>query len=220
MWHIKLYDTWKQVKGVFKKPRLIFKYGDWYKSSGLPVWRRGRTLWLGKYSDRKRVTIKRWREPIKTGNLDIEGAWVDSWSYDWSDSYKESHPILSKIIKPYYELPRWCTFYVFNNDLWWKTKWDDYRFEFAPQFTIVFLYWHISFFLAPPEGCRVDDYWESILWYIEKRNLEKTFKEMKAWKNLQTGVINYRLSPEMVEDEYKELIQYFIDEQKEKETRE
>lgn len=216
--HIKLYDTWKKAKGVFKKPRLIFKYGNWYKSSGLPVWRRGRTYWFGKYGEYEQITVKKWRKPIKTKNLNIEGAWIDGWDYDWKAGYKEQHPIISMLFKPRYELPKWFTFYIFNNDLWWKTKWNDYRFEFAPQFTIVFLYWHISFFLAPPEGCRVDDYWESVLWYIEKRNLEKTFNEMRAWKNLQTGEINYRLTPEMVEPEYQELIQYFIEQRKEKDN--
>lgn len=216
--HIKLYDTWKKAKGVFKKPRLIFKYGNWYKSSGLPVWRRGRTYWFGKYGEYERITVKKWRKPIKTTNLNIEGVWIDSWDYDWKTGYKEAHPIISKLFKPRYELPKWFTFYIFNNDLWWKTKWGDYRFEFSPQFTIVFLYWHISFFLAPPKGCRIDDYWESMLWYIEKRNLEKTFNEMNAWKNLQTGEINYRLTPEMVEPEYQELIQYFIEQRKEKDN--
>ena len=222
MWHIKLYDTWKQVKGVFKKPRLIFRYGNWYQSVGLPVWRRGRTIKLTKYLGRdcKQIQVKKWRPPVKVANFDLPGGYVDTWVWDWKDSYKEKHPFISKHFKPVYDLPKWWTFYMFNHDLWWKTKWDDYRFEFAPQFTIVFLYWHISFFLAPPEGCRVDDYWESILWYIEKRNLEKTFNEMSAWKNLQTGEINYRLTPNMVEEEYQELIQYFIDERKRKEIKE
>ena len=209
---IKLYDTWKQVKGVFKKPKLNISFGNWYKSSHLPVWRRGRTIWLGKYKDRKSIITKVWRKPVKVGNLDIPGTWIDGHGWDWTDAYKENHPILSKLFKPYYELPRWCTFYIFNHDLFWKTKWGDYRYEFPPQFTIVFMYWHITFFLSPPKGCtnRQDDYWESILWYIEKRNLEKTFLEMGKWKNLQTGKYTYRLTPEMVENEYKELIQHYI----------
>lgn len=209
---IKMYDTWRQVKGVFKKPKLNFRFGNWYKSQHLPVWRRGRTLWLGKYKDRKSIITKVWRKPVKIGKFDIPGAWIDGREWVWTDIYKANHPILSELFKPYYELPRWCTFYIFNHDLFWKTKWGDYRYEFPPQFTIVFMYWHITFFLSPPEGCtnRQDDYWESILWYIEKRNLEKVFLEMGKWKNLQTGKYTYRLTPEMVENEYKELIQYYI----------
>lgn len=222
MWHIRLYDTWKQVKGVFKKPKLNIRFGNWYHSSYLPVWRRGRIVRIAKYGEYKQIAVKKWRKPIKTENLNIEGAWIDTWGYDWNDVYKAEHPILSKYIKPFYNLPKWFTFYIFNHDLFWKTKWNDYRYEFPPQFTIVFLYWHITFFLSPPEGCtnRQDDYWESILWYIEKRNLEKTFIEMGKWKNIHTGKYTYRLAPEMVEPEYQGLIQYFIDERKEKETTE
>lgn len=76
---IKLWDTWKQVKGVFEKPRLIFQYGDWYKSSGLPVWRNGRIVYMTKrlYSCCEKVKTKKWRNAIKVGNIDIPGSWIE-----------------------------------------------------------------------------------------------------------------------------------------------
>lgn len=212
MFGIKLYNTWKQVKGIFKKPQLVFTYGNWYESSMLPVWRRGRTIWLGGFKNRKRIEVKKWRKPLKTKTLDIPGAWIDGWDYDWTDIFKQNHPIISTLFKPRYEMPKWFTFYIFNHDLFWKTKWDDYRYEFPPQFTIVFLYWHISFYLAPPKGCNNYDYWEAILWYIEKRNFEKVFNEMRAWMDMRTNKVNYRLQPNMVEPEYQELVQFYINE--------
>jgi hypothetical protein len=43
---------------------------------------------------------------------------------------------------------------------------------------------------------------------------------MGKWKDLHTGKYTYRLAPEMVEPEYQELIQYFIEQQKEKDKSE
>ena len=217
MRHIKLYDTWKQVKGVFKKPRLIFKWGNWYKSSGLPVWRRGRYINMTKhfYSNCEKVKVKKLRPALKLHNINIPEGYVDGYEWVWKEGYKKAHPIYTKLFKPTYQLPKWFTFYIFNIDLVWKTKWSDYRFEFSPQFTIVFFKWHLSWFLAPPKDCRVDSYWESILWYIDKRNLEKTFKNTSHWTNMHTNETEFGLTPDMVEDEYKEVVQTLIDEYKE-----
>ena len=215
---IKLWDTWKQVKGVFEKPRLIFQYGNWYKSSGLPVWRRGRTIYMEKnlYSHCEKVKIKKWRNPVKIGNIDLPGAWIDSHEWRWKDEYKKHRPIYTRLFKPIYQLPKWCTFYIFNLDLIWKTKWDDYRFEFSPQFTIVFFNWHLSWFLAPPKDCRVDSYWESILWYIDKKDIKETFANVSHWTNMNTKEVSYGLTPEMVTDEYKGVVRELIEIDKKK----
>lgn len=215
---IKLWDTWKQVKGVFEKPRLIFQYGDWYKSSGLPVWRNGRIVYMTKrlYSCCEKVKTKKWRNAIKVGNIDIPGSWIDSYEWRWTDEYKKSHPIYTKLFKPIYELPKWFTFYVFNSDLFWKTKWGKYRFEFAPQFTIVFFKWHLSWFLAPPKDCRVDSYWESILWYIDKHDIEETFKYTSHWQDMHTNEITYGLTPDMVTVKYKGIVNNLIEKDKNK----
>jgi len=50
--------------------------------------------------------------------------------------------------------------------LGWKTKYDDYRFEFSPMISFVFLKWQIAVtFVAPYD---VDHYWESWLYYTRE----------------------------------------------------
>jgi len=50
--------------------------------------------------------------------------------------------------------------------LGWKTKYDDYRFEFSPMISFVFLKWQIAVtFVAPHD---VDHYWESWLYYTRE----------------------------------------------------
>ena len=50
--------------------------------------------------------------------------------------------------------------------LGWKTKYDDYRFEFSPMISFVFIKWQIAVtFVAPYD---VDHYWESWLYYTRE----------------------------------------------------
>lgn len=49
--------------------------------------------------------------------------------------------------------------------LGWKTKYDDYRFEWSPMISFVFFKWQIAVtFVAP----HLDHYWESWLYYTRK----------------------------------------------------
>jgi len=50
--------------------------------------------------------------------------------------------------------------------LGWKTKYDNYRFEFSPMISFVFIKWQIAVtFVAPYD---VDHYWESWLYYTRE----------------------------------------------------
>ena len=89
-------------------------------------------------------------------------------------------------IPPVIQLPMWLSFHIFNHDMIWKTKFEDYRFEFPPQFTIVFFGISLSFWLQAPVD--KDDpfgyysYWESILWYLNECNLDENYKRKnKNW---------------------------------------
>lgn len=164
---IKLYNTYNKVKDVFVKPTLHFKFCKWTNNSLLPVWRRGNriNLWT-KYSDYK----------IKWFYARIEEC-------EWSESGKKNHPILSRLFKPVYTLPIWLSFFIFNHDLIWKTKWDEYRYEYPPQLSIVLFGWSFNWWLSAPNTGRStdnDDYWELILEFIDKRKLfpEKSNKEI------------------------------------------
>lgn len=175
---IKLYDTYNQAKELYAKPRLKWRFCKWKHSPCLPVWRRG-----------NHINIYRRYDELK----EIRGRFIST--YEWSDVGKERHPILSKIFKkPFYTLPIWLSFFIFNFDLVWKTKWDEYRFEFPPQLSIVFFGWSLNFWLVPPE-CKypdyinnafttADDYWESMLWYIDYKHKfpERNRKLSGQWR--------------------------------------
>lgn len=80
-------------------------------------------------------------------------------------------------------LPLWLSFYLYNEDLCWKTKYSDYRYEFPPQFTIVLFGISLSVWLVNPFENDGDDmdYWESILWYIHYKDLSKVDENMGNW---------------------------------------
>lgn len=160
---IKLYNTYNKVKNVFKKPKLKFSFRQWKYSNLIPVWRRGNLIYLGKYTE-------------------YETEWnyaklVDS---KWNDLGKRNHPFLSKFVKPVYQLPIWLSFYIFNHDVIWKSKYDDYIYEYPPQFTIVIFGWSFNWWLIAPTDNVYDNdnYWESILWYLDTHSLDETDKNM------------------------------------------
>ena len=49
--------------------------------------------------------------------------------------------------------------------LGWKTKYDDYRFEWSPLISFVFFKWQIAVTFVAPE---LDHYWESWLYYTRE----------------------------------------------------
>lgn len=55
--------------------------------------------------------------------------------------------------------------------LGWKTKWDEYRFEWNPMLSIVFLGKQIVLTFKPDNDIH---YWESFLYYIKETDKNKT----------------------------------------------
>lgn len=196
---LKLYQTYKKAKDLFIKPTIHFSFGRWINNQCLPVWRRGPKIRLGKsphalntncYAVKNRVQIftgySTWKD--STGNEH------QSKCYDWAASHKlpeglkpgdivwkrDTRKKLRKFrlswIKPCYKLPIWLSFYIFNHDIGWKTKWGDTRYEYPPQFTIVFFGLAFSIWLSAPK-CEKDHfyqdgYWEGIIDYGFYKNKE------------------------------------------------
>ena len=152
MFKLKLYETYNKVKHIYKKPILKWSFCKWKHSNLLPVWRHGNEIALGKH-----------------------GEYSLSWSYaklinsEWNSWGKRQHPILSMFFKPYYQLPLWLSFYVFNHDVFVKWKYDTVQFEYPPQFSIVIFGWSLNFWLTNPTGDINHDYsyWESIFNYLD-----------------------------------------------------
>lgn len=189
-----LYKTYNKVKHKFKKPKLYWKFGLWKHDHCLPVWRRGPQIRLGRYREH-------WYQPQNTIHYKSGVSyWTNSRGekceipcYSMSTHklpcyYAWNRPVRKKLkklglawIPPVIQLPLWCSYYVFNRDVMWKTKFENYRFEFPPQFTIVFFGLALSFWLKPPfmdNICDEDDYWESILWYLNECNLDEDYKHI------------------------------------------
>lgn len=184
----KLYKTYNTVRNVFIEPKLHFHCGWWKHSPGLPVWRRGPQIRLGKYGDY--TTAYRYAKLLDS---------------QWTPIGKKRHPILSRLCKPVIQLPIWMTFRIFNHDLFWKTKWGEYRYEFPPQFSIIIFGYAFEFWLKPEQN--EDHYWEAILAYkyVNNPNYEPIINAGKAVGVWQSSNGPYwGLSLDMLKSPYKE----------------
>ena len=196
---IKLYKTFNQAKDFFAKPTIHFSFGRWVNNHLLPVWRRGPIIRLGKsiyaqntncYEVKNRVMICNGYTTWK----DSSGKEHKTECYDWATDHNLpgglnpgdivwNRDIRKKLkkwhlswIKPRYELPIWLSFHVFNHDVGWKTKWDETRYEWPPQFTIIFFGFAFSVWLTGPkceeEYFNDDKYWEGVIDYGYYKNKE------------------------------------------------
>lgn len=179
--YTKLYTEYNQCRDLFKEPQAIMFIGKWRSCPGLPVYRGGHSIWIAKY--RNYSTNKTGKEQwmYNPNNDNTITKWRD---IIWCDSYKEKHPIFTKIFKPVYHLPYWMTFKYYSCKLQWKWKWDDVRFEFNPQMTLVMFGYCISIWLKAPYKHDYD-YWESMLTYLYKcnKNKDEASKSMGVWKS-------------------------------------
>lgn len=196
---IRLYNTFNKAKDFFAKPTIHFSFGKWRNNHLLPIWRRGPIIRLSKspYSLNTNCYEVKDRVQIFTGYStwkSSSGKEHKTARYDWGANHKLpgglkhgdivwNRDIRKKLknwhlswIKPQYQLPIWLSFHIFNHDVGWKTKWDDTRYEWPPQFTIVFFGFAFSMWLSAPEceGKHFNDdgYWEGIIDYGYYKNKE------------------------------------------------
>lgn len=180
-----LYE-YKQCKKAFVKPKFHWFFGRWRRETNLPVWRRGNIICLCKHNQRDEV----W----DFGRL-VE--------CKWNDLGKKKHPILSRLFKPMYVLPMWLSFYYFNSDIVYKTKWSDsdFRYEFPAHITLVFFGLCISVTAYIPQADKEDwmcqdDYWESLLTYrYFNGDLKKTNATMGYWNHPGGKGFKFRFQP-------------------------
>lgn len=198
--YTKLYKMYKDVKRVFVEPELHFKFGRWTKDPNLPFWRQGPVIRLSRKN---------------TAADDVS----------WTERYKKKHPILTRIFRrAILCLPIWMTFRKFNWGVGWKTKWEDYRYEFPPQLTLVFFGLSISFWLVQDE-----EYWEGILYYTDpaemsgrsvyneclpefKKDIVVVGKQLGVWRDGTTGKNFYAFKPEYLESPYRKQWEKYIEE--------
>ena len=187
---IKLYKTYNKAKDVFVKPKLYWKFGLWKHDPCLPVWRRGPIIDIGGSVYKANAKCYQVKNSVNIYDGEREYTRMDGTTatykvyktvyhklsnnlncFDivWKREYRKKW--WTKIIPARLKLPIWLTFHIFNRDITFKTKWTsyDFRYEFPPQFTIVFFGLSLSFWLYPECKSETDSpyhYWESLLTYI------------------------------------------------------
>lgn len=213
----KLYRVYNNAKDIFVEPKLHWRFGLWKNDPNLPVWRRGPIINLYRrfspniYNPKTGVRIK----------LGSAGTTRQDGTIRQYDEYTTTHHKLPGKMKRYrpmwksefrrklrkwgfgwwptqIELPLFFAFHIFNYDVCWKTKFDDYRYEFPPLLSIVFFGLSFSVWLTAPDN-ENDDYWESILWYWQYGSLADVDKEMGYWVKFENNV---KVSIPRLKDEY------------------
>ena len=207
---IKLYNTWRRAKDTFAKPRLKVYFGKWSKDPNLPVWRTGPPIYLCRrknllkncYFLKTGVSIVTGTRKMKWGAQEYECQVYDTtyhklpgnlrtgqymWNRDIRKKLKKWH---LSWVKPVMYLPMWLKFKIINLDVGWKTKWDDVRYEYPPQFSIIAFGLSLTFTLHCPvskDYCHDDSYWESILTHLylnKPRELKETIDECGIWRRV------------------------------------
>lgn len=242
---IELFKTYNKVKNVFVRPKLKVYFGKWFNTPGLPVWRRGPIIYLGNpyklnsncYEVTNRVRICTGYETWinnKGEELQIKSySWVTHklpgglkpGDIVWNRKIRKSNKKWGlSWIKPIIQLPIWLSFHIFNWDVCYKWKYDEIRYEFPPQFTIVFFGLALTI-MAVPEPEDDDDcpdhYWESLLSYLYQEecegSVEKTLHFCGQWTrhDKENGDYKYfqlrksHLKPEY-HNEYDESVQKYL----------
>ena len=107
-----------------------------------------------------------------------------------------------------------------STSLGWKTKWDDYRFEWAPCYSFVILGKQLFVYVLPKMNkldkdlsIRQDCYWEAFLTYkyctdkskFKEERLKETIKQYSCtWGNKEKGYTDYY--PLILKEKYLKLL--------------
>lgn len=129
------------------------------------------------------------------------------------ESFNRRNPNYARKIKDYGEIYQEKLRYKFAVpkkigfdfvSLGWKTKWSgsDYRFEWAPIWSFVFLKWQIALIFIVPEQSH---YWEAWLYYERDTDKSKTKRERidQCMKDFSLKCIVYKGGNEEHVDYYK-----------------
>lgn len=112
------------------------------------------------------------------------------------------------------KLPYWMMFRIINRDVGWKTKWDEARYEWPPQFSIIAFGLSLTITLHGPQcdefACD-DHYWEAILNYVymnKSGSLKEAIELSGVWTSFKQGGKNYfsvrpgYITPQHLEEYY------------------
>lgn len=212
-----LSKTYNQVKDVFVKPKLRFRMCLCKNAYFLPFNIYAPTIWLTKdISD----CLESNKKCYRIENIFIKG--IDNkyfltnhkfpskfvWRRDIRKKLKKYH---LSWIKPCYTLPFFFKFKFDSSDLIWKTKYGDYIFEYPPQINLVLFGILFNIRLEAPKDDRnkynnEDCYWESILTYLDYKDIVKTDKAIGCYTIFSTNKTYKILSLNYLKEPYKSYV--------------
>lgn len=223
---IKLFRTYNKAKDVFVRPKIKFYFGLWKNCPGLPFWRRGKIITLAKRDMFYRISDIHYIKTHNEGDLKEDGT---KYSGNFFEAVKHKLPkplkdgdiiwirdIRKKLkkwglswVKPQYELPIWLSFGIFNYDVIYKWKYNDIRYEYPPQFTLVFFGLVFQMTLKAPledDDDMDDHYWESLLSYLYhpecKNAISNTVAYCGEWCNYKNEHKFFQLRKSHIKSEY------------------
>lgn len=213
-----MFKTLWKARKVFQMPKFHIKFGKWINDPCLPVWRCGNIIHLARYKNRIYFYSKTICKHIKIKN----GYLLLKHKVNKDCYWKQ--PIRSKLkrlhlswIPPEIQLPIWLTFHIFNHDVTWKYKWDEIRYEYPPQFTIVFFGLSLSMWCnwEQSEYQYPDMYWESLLNYVYGTKNKENFNviefrnklgKWESWKKDNTKITYWQLQYDFLKPKYKNIL--------------
>lgn len=218
---IKLYNVWKEAKGVFVKPTLKVRL---MKTPYL------QSIRLYKYYTHIHV-VNRDRVYIPVVKYNENGKYTDTvplpkhklpcplWSKVWtSRTRRKLRKWHLAWIPPIINVPRFLTFGIKNLDLGCKTKFGEFRFEDSPELSFIFFGITLQFTLQVPKGkyCDEYNYWECLLEYIWGRGDRDIFKTLKCnsfWTRGygEDAVSYFSLRPEFLTERYQKEYGYAVE---------
>ena len=211
-----MFKTLWKARKVFKMPKFHIYFGKWVNDPCLPVWRNGNTIYLARYKNR----IYFYNKTI-CGHMRTKDDGYMHFQHKVNKYYYWKQPIRRKLkrlhlswIPPVIELPRWLAFHIFNVDVIWKYKWYDIRYEYPPQFTIVFFGLSLSLWFQWPQSefQYPDHYWESLLNYVYEVKDKENFdiiafrKKLGKWEHYKASVSYWQLQYDYLKPKYQNIL--------------
>lgn len=224
-----LFKTYNKVKDVFVRPKIKFRIGLWKKMCGLPMWRRGKIIRIAKphqyHIPKDFVYIKQYNagDTMKDGTIINYNRYVRI-KHKLPNGVKGcvwNHNIRKKLrrcgldwIKPYYVLPHWLAFHIFDLDVISKWKEDEIVYEFSPQFTIVFfgIAFHVTLQVPLEDEYDCEEhYWDSLLCFLYQKecnqNITDTLNFCGKWNSYKADeedMTYFQLRKSHIKPEYHE----------------
>lgn len=216
---LKIFKTYWKARRLFVFPKINVHICKWKHSPCLPVWRHGNYIKLYKhYNDFNQAYDLHVSNYFRSSNGVIKSS-----RHKVPVRYWWKQPIRRKLrklhlgwIPPIIELPIWLSFYYFSNDVIWKTKWSEIRFEYNPLLSIVIFGISFNIWLSCPikgEYYNDDHYWECILNWVYRDSYNKSVgddivkfvKIMSRWTRYTKDGNNtyYTLQPEYLKGHYR-----------------